>query len=104
MPRPVTVSEAQSQLLETALDLYRIVYRLHRHREGLNWQAEIEHEIYGEMEISAEPATIELAVADEIGTAIDEFLEIADRLQRASRATDITIRREWREEVKRRAE
>jgi len=35
MARPVTVSEAQGQLLETALDLYRIVYRLHRHREGL---------------------------------------------------------------------
>ena len=103
MPRPMTVSEAQSQLLETALDLYRMVYRLHRSREGLNWQAEIEREIYGEMEVSAEPPTIELAVADEIGTAIDEFLEIADRLQKASRATDVTIRREWRAEQKRRA-
>ncbi len=102
MPRPSTVSEAQSQLLETALDLYRQCYRLHRHREGLRVPYEIENHIYGGMEVSKEPPTIELAVADELGSAIDEFLEIADRLQKASRATDVTIRREWREEVKRR--
>ena len=63
MPRPVTVSEAQQQLLETGLDLYRMVYRLHCSREGLNWQGDIEHEIYGEMDVSAEPPTVELAVA-----------------------------------------
>ena len=102
MPRPITVSDAQTQLLETALDLYRQCYRLHRHREGLRVPFEIEDHIYGEMEVANEPPTIELAVADEIGTAIDEFLEIADRLQKTSRATDVTIRREWREEVKRR--
>ena len=96
MPRPVTVSEAQSQLLETALELYRLIYRLHRHREGLRVPYEIEDHIYGEMEPGNEPPTIELAVAEEFGATIDELLEIADRLQKASRATDVTIRREWR--------
>ncbi len=101
MARPISVSEAQSQLLETALDLYRMVYRLHRHREGLRVPYEIEDHIVG-MEVANEPPTIELAVADEIGITIDEFLEIADRLQHAARATDVTIRHEWRKQ--RRAE
>ena len=102
MSRPITVSEAQDQLLETALDLYRLIYRLHRHREGLRVPSEIEHECYGHMEVGNEPPTIELAVADEIAATIDDFQEIADRLQKASRATDVTIRRQWREEQKRR--
>ena len=100
MARPITVSEAQSQLLETALDLYRMVYRLHRHREGLRVPYEIEDHIAG-MEVANEPPTIELAVGEEIGITIDEFLEIADRLQKAARATDVTIRREWRRQRRR---
>ena len=35
MSRPVSVSEAQDQLLETAFDLYRIMQRLHHQHEDL---------------------------------------------------------------------
>ena len=35
MSQPVTVSEGQDQLLETALDLYRIRQRLHHQCKGL---------------------------------------------------------------------
>ncbi len=102
MSRPITVSEAQDQLLETALALYRLCYRLHRHREGLRVPYEIEHECHDNTGRGNEPPTIELAVAEEIGTTIDEFQEIADRLQRSARATDVSIRRRWREEQTRR--
>ena len=40
MSQPVTVSEAQDQLLETAFDLYRIMQRLHHQHEGLKAQYE----------------------------------------------------------------
>lgn len=96
MSRPTTVSEAQDQLLETALELYRMSYRLHRHRERLKVPFEIERECNGNSGVGEEPPTIELALAEEIGTAIDDFHEIADRLQQAARATEVTIRHEWR--------
>ena len=102
MARPIAVSEAQDQLLETAFDLYRTVYRLHRYREGLRAPDEIEHACYGEREVGNEPPTLELAVAEDIGTSIDELLEIADRLQQAARATDVPLRRQWRQQHKRR--
>ena len=35
MSRPVTVSEAQDQVLEIAFDLYRIMQRLHHQNEGM---------------------------------------------------------------------
>ncbi len=101
MARPMTVSEAQDQLLETAFEVYRMIYRLHRHREGLRVPDEIEHACYGEG-IGNEPPTLDLAVGKEIGTSIDELLEIADRLQNAARATDVSIRRQWRRQQKRR--
>ncbi len=101
MARPMTVSEAQDRLIETAFDLYRTVYRLHRYREGLRVPDEIEHACFGEREVGNEPPTLELAVAEDIGTSIDELLEIADRLQQAARATDITIRRQWRQRRRR---
>ncbi len=95
MARPMTVSEAQDQLLETAFELYRTVYRLHRYQEGLRVPDELEDACHGEG-IGYEPPTLDLAVADEIGTSIDELLEIADRLQQAARATEVSIRRQWR--------
>ncbi len=98
MSRPITVSEAQDQLLETALALYRLCYRLHRHREGLRIPDEIECACHGETGIANVTPTIELAVAGEIGTTIDELVEIADRLQRSARATDVSIRRRWRQQ------
>ena len=101
MPRPVRVSEAQGQLLETALDWYRLAYRLHRYREGLRVPFEIEDHLGGGRRIAAEPPTLELVVSDEIGAAIAELLAIADRLQQGSRATEVRIRRRWRAEQKR---
>ncbi len=98
MPRPITVSEAQDQLLETALNLYRMVYRLHRHREGLRVPYEIECACNGDTGSGAEPPTIAIAVAEEIGATIDEFQDIANRLQMAARATDASIRRQWRKD------
>ncbi len=98
MTRPTTVSEAQDQLLKTALELYRMSYRLHRHRERLKVPFEIERECQGETGVGEEPPTVELALAEDIGTAIDDFQAIADRLQQAARATDVTIRREWRKQ------
>ncbi len=98
MSRPITVSEAQDQLLETALALYRLCYRLHRNREGLRVPYEIEHQCHGENGIANVTPTIELVVAGEIGTTMDELVEIADRLQRSARATDVSIRRQWRQQ------
>ena len=47
MPRLIAASDAQAQLLETALGLYRQCYRQHRDREGLRVPFEIEDSIYG---------------------------------------------------------
>lgn len=48
MSRSTTVAEAQDQLLETTLELYRISYRLHRQRERLEVPFEIERECNGD--------------------------------------------------------
>ncbi len=100
MARPVTVSEAPDQLLETAFDLYRLIHRLHRYHEGLRVPYEIEQECCDRIEPDLEPPTIELAVDEEITSTIDELQDIADRLQKSSRLTDVVIRREWREHRK----
>ena len=46
MLKPVTVSEAQEQLLETAFELYRIMQRLHHQHEGLKAEYEPVREFY----------------------------------------------------------
>lgn len=101
MARPVNVSEAQDQLLETAFELYRTVYRLHRYREGLRVPEALEDACYGEVEVGSEPPTLEVAVGEDIGLSIDELVDIADRLQGAARATDVSIRRQWRRQRQR---
>ena len=96
MSHPVTVSEAQDQLLETAFELYRIIQRLHHHYEGLRVPFEIAMDYYEVEGRHGEPPTIELAVAEEIDIAVDQLLSIAEQLQKASRMTDASIRAKWR--------
>ena len=91
MARRVTVSEAQDQLLETAFDLYRTVYRLHRYREGLRVPERLEDACFDEMEIGSEPPTLEVAVGEDIGLSIDELVEIADRLQGGGRGLPMSL-------------
>ncbi len=99
MSRPVTVSEAQDQLLETALDLYRIMQRLHHQHEGLKAQYEAVREYYEAEEPSKDRPTIELAVAEETDIAVNELEDLAER-PKASRLTDATIREKWRRDRK----
>ncbi len=46
MSRPVNVSEAQDQLLESAFELYRIMQRLHHQHEGLKAEYETVRKFY----------------------------------------------------------
>ena len=95
---PQGIEAAQDRLLETALDLYRMIQRLHRCREGLGIPSAIAREYYEAEGRTDEPPTIELAVAEEIHAAIGELQGIARGLQQAACLTDAGIRKEWREE------
>ena len=101
MPRPVDVSEAQDQLLETAFDLHRIVQRLHHLHEGLKARYETVREYYeAEEPPSDEQPTLELAVAEETDIAAIELGDQAERLLKAARLTDAQIREKWRRDRK----
>ncbi len=100
---PWGIEASQDQLFETALDLYRMIHRLHRNREALGIPSATAHDYYEASGRAEVPPTIELAVAEEISAVIDELQGIARGLQQAARLTDASIRREWREERKGRA-
>ncbi len=73
MSRPVTVSEAQDQLLETAFELYRIMQRLHHQHEGLKAEYEPVREFYDAEDTPTEdgPRSLELEVAEQTDMAVD---------------------------------
>ena len=98
MSRPVTVSEAQDQLLETAFELYRIMQRLHHQHEGLKAEYESLREFYNADEPPVEdgPRSLELEVAEETDVAVDYLENVAEELLKAARLTDAWIRDKWR--------
>ena len=98
MSQHVTVSEAQDHLLETALDLDRMIHRLHRDRQGLSVPYEIEW-AHDEAEgRGGVPPTLELAIAQEIDVTIDELETLAGRLRKTSRATEASVHSQWSED------
>ena len=103
MSQPVTVSEAQDQLLETAFDLYRIMRRLHHRHKGLKAQYESVRKYYEAEEgpPGEDRPPLELAVAEEIDQAVDLLEDVADDLRKASCLTDAEIRLKWRVKRKR---
>ena len=94
--RPVTVFEAQDQLLETALDLYRIMQRLHHQFEGLKVQYETLHEFYAARNPRKEPLTLEFKVAEQTDIAADQLQDLAEDLLKAARLTTTTMLRDRR--------
>ena len=103
MSQPVTVSEAQDQLLEIAFDLYRIRQHLHHQFKGLKAQYKSVREYYdAEEEPSKGPCPLELAVAEELDQAVDQLEDIADDLRKASRLSDAAIQLNWRVKQKER--
>ncbi len=105
MSRPVTVSEAQDQLLETAFELYRIMQRLHHQHEGLKAQYEPVRKFYENEESPAEdgPRSLELQVAEETDMAVDQLQSVAEELVKAARLNDAWIQQKWRVRQKKRA-
>ena len=104
MSKPVTVSEAQDQLLETAFELYRIMQRLHRQHEGLKAQYESLREFYNAEDPRREdgPRSLELQVAEETDVAVDNLQNVAEELLKAARLNDAWIRSRWRAKQKER--
>ncbi len=104
MSRPVTVSEAQDQLLETAFDLYRIMQRLHHQHEGLKAEYEPVRKFYNDAEPPPEdgPRSLELEVAEQTDIAADQVEDLADQLRKAARLTDALIQQNWRVKQKER--
>ncbi len=104
MSRPVTVSEAQDQLLETAFELYRIMQRLHHQHEGLKAEYEPVREFYDAKEPPPEdgPRSLELEVAEETDIAVNALEDLGMELLKTARLTDAWIRQKWR--VKKRKE
>ncbi len=104
MSKPVTVSEAQDQLLETAFELYRIMQRLHHQHEGLKAQYESLREFYNADEPPPEdgPRSLELQVAEETDVAVDNLQNVAEELLKAARLNDAWIRSRWRAKQKER--
>ena len=98
MSQPVTVSEAQNQLLETAFDLYRIMQRLHHQHEGLKAQYEPVRKYYEAQAPSPDggPRSLELEVAEQTDVAVNHLEDLAEDLLKAARLTDIWIRDKWR--------
>ena len=96
MSRPVTVSEAQDQLLETAFDLYRIMQRLHHQHEGLKAEYEPVRDFYDADESPREdgPRSLELEVAEETDMAVELLQNLAEDLVKAARLNDAWIRQE----------
>ena len=98
MSRPVTVSEAQERLLETAFDLYRIIQRLHHQHEGLKAEYEAVRKYYEAVEPPPDdgPPPIELAVAEEADMAADQLENVAEELLKSARLTETSVREKWR--------
>ncbi len=97
MSRPVTVSEAQDQLLETAFELYRIMQRLHHQHEGLKAQYEPVREFYDAEDPPPEdgPRSLELEVAEQTDIAVDQLQNVAEDLLKSARLNDAWIRQKW---------
>ena len=104
MSKPVTVSEAQDQLLETAFELYRIMQRLHHQHERLKAQYESLRKFYNAEDPPAEdgPRSLELEVAEETDVAVDNLQNVAEELLKAARLNDAWIRSRWRAKQKER--
>ncbi len=104
MPRPVTVSEAQDQLLETGFELYRIRQRIHHQFEALKAQYEPVREFYDAKEPPPddEPRSLELEVAEQTDMAADQLEDVAEELLKAARLTHARIRQTWRVKQKER--
>ncbi len=96
MSQPMTVSEAQDQLLETAFDLYRIRQRLHHQWKGLKAKYESVREYYDTDEPMNEARPLELEVAVDIEDAIDAQESLGDDLRKTSRQTNAMIQMNWR--------
>ncbi len=104
MSKPVTVSEAQDQLLEIGFELYRIMQRLHHQHEGLKAQYEPVRDFYEADKPPPEkgPRSLELQVAEETDMAVDDLQGIAERLVKAARLNDALIRQKWQVKQKER--
>ncbi len=102
--RPVTVSMAKDQLLETAIELYRIMQRLHHQHEGLKAEYDHVREFYEARPTPAEngPRSLELEVAEQTDMTVDRLQDVAEDLLKVTRLTDAWIRDKWR--VKQRRE
>ncbi len=98
MSEPVTVSEAQDQLLEIGFELYRIMQRLHHQHEGLKAEYEPVREFYEADKPPPEdgPRSLELQVAEETDMAVDDLQGTAEALVKAARLNDAWIRSRWR--------
>ena len=98
MLQPVTVSEAQDQLLETAFELYRIMQRLHHQHEGLKAEYEPVREFYDAEDTPTEdgPRSLELEIAEQTDIAVDNLENVAEDLVKAARLDDAWIRSKWR--------
>ena len=96
--RPVIVSEAKDQLLETAIALYRMMQRLHHQHEGLKAEYDHVREFYEARPTPAEdgPRSLELEVAEETDMTVDRLQDAAEDLLKAARLTDDWIRSKWR--------
>ncbi len=94
--RPATVFEAQDQLLETALDLHRIVQRLHHQFEGLKVHYEPLREFYAARIPPEEPLTLEFAVAEHTDIAADQLQDLAQDLLKTARLTAAAVLRDRR--------
>ena len=96
--RPVAVSEAKDELLETAIELYRMMQRLHHQFEGLKARYEHVREFYEARPTPAEdgPRSLELEVAEQTDIAVDNLENVAEDLLKAARLTDVWIRDKWR--------
>ncbi len=105
MPKPVTVSEAKDQLLETAFELYRIMQRLHHQHEGLKAQYDKLREFYDadEPPFKEGPRSLELEVAEETDVAVDNLQNVAEELLKAARLDEAWIRSQWRAKQKERS-
>ncbi len=94
MTRLLTVSQAQDQVLEAALDLERLIQRLHRCSQTIGLASGTVH-LHDEGEGPGVPPSIELALADEIRVAAQALSGVADGLRHASRLTEASLCEEW---------
>ncbi len=89
---------AKDQLLETAIELYRIMQRLHHQHEGLKAEYDHVREFYEARPTPAEdgPRSLELEVAEATDVTVDQLQDVAEELLKVTRLTDAWIRDNWR--------